>query len=91
MGVGKLGSMYGELTSISYMGSGQDSNPGPCVHQARTLTTAPSYYPVLIQMARPIDNGFFTYTYRRKLIKLTFLCLFLNFIFKPLIILSAIN
>ena len=45
MGVGKLESMYGELTSISNMGSGQDSNPGPCVHQARTLTTAPSYYP----------------------------------------------
>ena len=45
MGVGKLGSMYGELTSISNMGSDQDSNPGPCVHQARTLNTAPSYYP----------------------------------------------
>ena len=46
MGVGKLGSMYGELTSISHMGSDQDSNLGPCIHQARTLTTAPSYYPV---------------------------------------------
>ena len=44
MGVGKLGSMYGELTSISNMGSGQDSNSELSVHQARTLTTAPSYY-----------------------------------------------
>ena len=46
MGVGKLGSMYGELTSISSMGSGQDSNAGLSVHQAGTLTTAPSYYPL---------------------------------------------
>ena len=36
MGVGKLGSMYGgELASINKMGSGQDSDPGPCVHQAQ--------------------------------------------------------
>ena len=40
MGVGKLGSMYGELTSISVIGCGQDLNPGPYVHQAQTLTTA---------------------------------------------------
>ena len=40
MGVGKLGSMYGELTSISNMGRDRDSNLGPNDHQARTLTTA---------------------------------------------------
>ena len=45
MGVGKLGSMYGELTSISNMGSDRDSNLRPNDHQARTLTTAPSCYP----------------------------------------------
>ena len=49
MGSGKLGSMYGELTSISNMGSGQDSKPGPCVHQAQTLTPAPSYYPCIVR------------------------------------------
>ena len=45
LGVGKLGSMYGELTSISSMGSDQDSNPGPSDHQTRTPTTTPSCYP----------------------------------------------
>ena len=63
MGVGKLGSMYGELTSISNMGSDQDLNPGPCVHQARTLTTAPSYYPTTIIphiiVAGPLGEGDF--------------------------------
>ena len=44
MGVGKLGSMYGELTSISNMGSDQDSNLRPNDHQAQTPTTAPSCY-----------------------------------------------
>ena len=38
--------MYGEHNSISSMGSAQVSNPGLSVHQAQTLTTAPSYYPV---------------------------------------------
>ena len=45
MGVGKLGSMYGELDSISNMESDWDSNLRPNDHQARTLTTAPSCYP----------------------------------------------
>ena len=44
MGVGKLGSMYGELTSISNMESDRDSNLRPNNHQAQTLTTAPSCY-----------------------------------------------
>ena len=43
--MGKLGSMYGELTSINSMGSDQDSNLRPCGLKASTLTTAPSCYP----------------------------------------------
>ena len=41
---GALGSMYGELTSISSMGSDQDSNRWPIDHTAQTLTTTPSCY-----------------------------------------------
>ena len=44
MGMGKLGSTYGELTSLSNIGCSQDLNLGPCAHQAQTLTTAPSYH-----------------------------------------------
>ena len=36
MGVGKLGSMYGELTSISNMGSDRDLNLRSNDYQART-------------------------------------------------------
>ena len=43
MGVGKLGS----VCMVSNMGSDRDSNLRLNDHQARTLTTAPSCYPML--------------------------------------------
>ena len=57
----KPGSMYGELTSISSMGSEQDSNLRPVDHKAQTLTTTPSCYPLFGKVACKPSLDFVVY------------------------------
>ena len=68
MRVGKLESMYGELTSISNMDSDQDLNPRPYDCRAYTLTTTPSclpnmFYYTHLPVMSCIGISFYFFTY----------------------------